>query len=105
MKGNLFQDDKGVHIKIRKDIHAHFRGEMFKMGLSMQEAFNEFALQVVEGTKSSKHILSVAALKKMKTSINDSAEKSSRRKKEKEINAFDIDTLYELINTKISESK
>ena len=105
MKGNLFQDDKGVHIKIRKDIHAHFRGEMFKMGLSMQEAFNEFALQVVEGTKSSKQILSVAALKKMKSSINESAEKSAKRKKEKEINDFDIDTLYELINAKITETK
>lgn len=98
MRGDLLQDNKGIHIKLKKDTHTFFRAEMFKAGISMQEAFNEFALQVAEGTKSGKNIVAAAAAKKIKQSID----KSSRRK-ERDIGEVDVDTLYELINAKISD--
>lgn len=98
MRGDLLQDNKGIHIKLKKDIHTFFRAEMFKAGISMQEAFNEFALQVSEGTKSGKNIVDSAAAKKIKRAID-----KIPRKKEKDIGEVDIDTLYDLINAKISD--
>jgi hypothetical protein len=98
MRGDLLHDNKGIHIKLKKDIHVSFRAEMFKAGISMQEAFNEFALQVTEGTKSGQNIINTAASKKIKQSI----EKGSKRREPK-YGDVDIDTLYELINAKISD--
>jgi len=100
MRGDLLCDNKGIHIKLKKDIHINFKAEMFNAGISMQEAINEFALQVTEGTKSGKSIVAAAAAKKIKQSI----EKGSKRK-DRQYTDVDIDTLYELINTKIAENK
>jgi hypothetical protein len=100
MRGDLLQDSKGIHIKLKKDIHVNFRAEMFKAGISMQEAINEFALQVTEGTKSGQNIVNAAASKKIKQTI----EKGSNRREPK-YGEVDIDTLYELINAKISENQ
>jgi hypothetical protein len=98
MRADLFQDDKGIHIKLKKDVHALFRSEMFKTGISMQEAFNEFARQVVEGTRSAKFIVQAASSKKMKASLE-----KRTRKWERPVGDLDVETLYDLINTKISE--
>jgi hypothetical protein len=100
MRGDLLHANKGIHIKLKKDIHVNFRAEMFKAGISMQEAFNEFALQVTEGSKAGQNIVNSAASKKIKQSI----EKGSKRR-EPRYGDIDIDTLYELINTKIAENQ
>lgn len=100
MRGDLLHENKGIHIKLKKDIHVNFRAEMFKAGISMQEAINEFALQVAEGTKAGKNIVNSAASKKIKQSI----EKISNRREPKYAEV-DVDTLYELINSKILENQ
>ncbi len=38
---------KSVHIKLLSDTHANFRIMSFKLKLSMQEMFEEFAQQVI----------------------------------------------------------
>ena len=100
MRGDLLHENKGIHIKLKKDIHINFKAEIFKSGISMQEAISEFALQVSEGTKSGQNIVNAAASKKIKQSIE-----KSTRKKDLKYNDIDVDTLYELINTKIKESQ
>lgn len=100
MRGDLLHENKGIHIKLKKDIHVNFRAAMFAAGISMQEAINEFALQVSEGSKAGQSIINSAASKKIKKSL----EKGSRRKEPK-YGDVDIDTLYELINSKIAENQ
>ena len=39
---------KSVHINLTRDTHAAFRGVLFKKQLSMQEVFEECAVQIVE---------------------------------------------------------
>ena len=52
-----FQDNKSVHINLSLSTHGEFRAILVKRGLSMQEVFERFASEVVEGNASFLKIL------------------------------------------------
>lgn len=101
---DIFQDRKGVHIKMDKEVHAALRAELFKHAMSMQEIFDEFAKQLVLGNKSAKNILQSLAIRKLREAVNGKV--SARQKRKEEMGELDADMLYDLINEdEISSSK
>jgi hypothetical protein len=96
MRHDLFQDRKCVHIKLEKETHAAFRAYLFKRGISMQEAFDEFAKQVAEGLRSGTSIVEAVSRRKLKDAIEGRS--SKRRRKDKSFGELDSESLYHLIN-------
>jgi hypothetical protein len=51
------QTKKTVHINLKKETHAGFRAQLFKLDLSMQETFEEFAQLVAAENSRANRIL------------------------------------------------
>ena len=76
---------KSVHVNITKSAHAGFRIECFKRGLSMQEAFEEFAQRVALESNDA-----IGILNELKV-LKESKEKSDK-KKDAELMGHDVET-------------
>jgi len=82
---SAFQTRKSVHINLTCDTHTAFKIFAFQSGLSMQEIFEELAIQMIEGDN------------KLLRLIEDLKEK----KKNKEISRMsntDAETIYDVIS-------
>ena len=83
---------KSVHIKLLTDTHAEFRIASFKLKLSMQEMFEEFAQRViVEDPRVMKILDELAQRKKEKTV--------------KKLSRSDADALLDIIDSESSYSQ
>ena len=77
---------KSVHVKLLSDTHANFRIASFKLKLSMQEMFEEFAQRVIAEDPKVMRIL----------------DELSERKKEKlvkKLSKSDVTTLLDIIDS------
>ncbi len=94
LRADVFQDRKCVHLKLSKEVHSALRARLFMHGVSMQDAFDEFARQLVEGKKSASVILESLIDKKLKEAVAGKFQ-DSRNKKFSEL---DAEALYSLID-------
>jgi len=95
VRSDVLADKKGVHIKLDKHVHYELRALAFKMNLSMQELFQEFATQLVNEEKHAVYLVDNLVMNKIKRSIENLGMKPKRE--EKSINELDHDSLYGLI--------
>lgn len=91
---DMFQDKKGIHVKLDKQVHAALRAKLFKYNLSMQEVFDDFARLIAEDNKRAQVILELLVQKKLKIAL----EGKSSQKEGTALNEMDAETLYNLIN-------
>lgn len=77
---------KSVHVKLLTDTHANFRIMSFKLKLSMQEMFEEFAQRVI-----------IEDPKVMK--ILDELSKRKKEKTVKKLSRSDASTLLDIIDS------
>jgi antitoxin component of RelBE/YafQ-DinJ toxin-antitoxin module len=96
MRADIFQDRKCVHVKLEKETHAAFRARLFRHGISMQEAFDEFAKQVAEGNRSANIIVESLINRKLKEAIEGRVTKTRKRKES--LGELDSESIYNLIN-------
>lgn len=93
---DIFQDRKCIHVKLKKETHAEFKVICFRKGMSMQEAFEEFATQAVANTSSGRKILNAIAKRKIDEQLNGT--KKTYPRVPPRMNELDVETLYEVIN-------
>ena len=82
----MIHSKKSVHVNISKSAHAGFRIECFKRGLSMQEAFEEFAQRVtLESNDAIKILDELKAIKE------------SKKKSDKKYTQTDVDDIFNML--------
>lgn len=89
-----FQTKKSVHINLSKDAHAGVKIECFKRGVSMQEAFEEFAQMIAAQHADAIDILEDLAIRK-------------RNKIVRQLSAVDAESIFDAIemNNPLSRDK
>lgn len=100
LKNDFFRDKKGIHIKLDRDIHAALRTLSFQKGISMQEIFEEFALQLSSGSARAIGIIDSMILRRLNLPKRTSGYK---RKKAAELSDPDKQALYDLIDGELSK--
>lgn len=88
---------KAVHVKLDKETHANFKSQLAHHGLSMQEAFAEFARLVGSGSASANNLLNRLIHSQVKEELASVGLKAAPRKT-KRIHELDSERLYDLIN-------
>ncbi len=96
VRTDLFQDRKGVHIKVDKAVHAALRAQMFRYNISMQEVFNEFANLIVNEHGPALRIVENLVMRKVREKIEGKATKRHCDN----VSEMDHDVLYQLIDEK-----
>jgi hypothetical protein len=94
VRDDLFRDRKGVHIKLKKEVHAGFRTKLFEHGISMQKVLNEFARLVACGDHRAMMIIKNLCKRELQAEI-DKMDKVKRH--EEDMNELDQEALYDLI--------
>lgn len=100
---DIFQDKKCIHVKLKKETHTELKIILFKRGISMQEAFEEFAVQAISNTSSGRKILKSVAKRKLEEQINGKVKNKIRIPPR--MSELDIETLYEVINGENEEEQ
>lgn len=94
VRNDLFRDRKGVHVKLKKEVHANFRKKLFEHGISMQKVFNEFARLVA----CDDHRAMMIIKNLVKHELQDKISKLNREKRhEEKMHELDQEALYDLI--------
>lgn len=96
IRADLYRDRKDIHIKLDKGIHAELRTRMFHCGLTMQDAFEEFARLIGIGDASAMKMLEQLARRKV-AEMSASPLKQRPRRKQQRVGEHDHDALYDLI--------
>ena len=94
MRTDLFRDRKGVHVKLKKDVHAEFRKKLFEHGISMQKVFNEFARLVANGDNRAMGIVRRLVQRELQAKLQELNEQKHR---EESLDELDQEALYDLI--------
>lgn len=95
IKPDLFQNRKGVHIKLDKSTHAALRTKLFLHNITMQDFFNEFAKAYVSGDHRATRIIDNMVLRNVQFHIEGKKEQRNERR----ISEIDTNTLYDLISS------
>lgn len=98
---DLFRDKKCIHVKLNKETHLALKEIFFKKKISFQEAFEEFAQQVISETSSGRKIVE-SVLEKKKEALLSGRKRIHVARQEK-MSSLDVDTLYEVISNSIIE--
>jgi len=100
MSVSLFDDRcKGIHIKLNRETHSLFKTMLIQHGLSMQEAFEEFARLVGSGNLTANALLSRYIRNKAKIELAEvGITISPRRKKMRITSELNDENLYGLIS-------
>jgi hypothetical protein len=88
---------KGVHVKLDKSTHAAFKAKLVEYGLSMQEAFEEFARLVGSGNFSANNILERLIRRQIKAELATVGLKPMKQRL-RHVSELDANRLYDLIN-------
>jgi hypothetical protein len=90
---------KGVHVKLDKETHSNFKTRLIQHGVSMQEAFEEFARLVGTGSLSANRMLETLVRTRVKAELATVGLKPmGRKRKPRFLGELDQDKLYDLIN-------
>lgn len=92
IRHDLFQDKKGIHVKLTKSTHAGIRKELFDRNITMQAVFEEFAILVTRGDRSALKILDNIAKRVLNKEIS-----KYKLTKNLPTDELDHETLYHLI--------
>lgn len=93
MRADLFQDRKGVHVKLDKAVHAALRSKMFFYDLSMQQVLEEFAKLVAVGDHRATKIVENLVMRNLQHSIDG----RPKKQRDHRVDELDHDALYNLI--------
>lgn len=94
---------KGVHVKLDKETHANFKIKLIQHGVSMQEAFEEFARLIGSGSASANNLLVNLVKRQVKEELATVGLKPFRNRKPRRISELDEDGMYDLINASEEE--
>lgn len=90
---------KGVHVKLDKDTHMNFRTKLIVHGISMQEAFEEFARMVGEGNLSANNLIEKMIRLRIKAELATvGLPGQPRKRRPRHISELDDEGLYDLIS-------
>lgn len=89
---------KGVHVKLDRETHANFKSQLAQHGLSMQEAFEEFARLVGSGSPSANNLLIRLINSQVKAELATVGLKPTPKRRSRRISELDPERLYDLIN-------
>lgn len=89
---------KGVHVKLDRATHANFKSQLAQQGLTMQEAFEEFARLVGTGNATAHNILDRLIRAQVKEELATVGLKSTAKKRQRRLSELDPERLYDLIN-------
>ena len=84
-----YQTKKSVHINLTKSTHGELRVILLRMGLSMQEVFEDFAQRVVSGDGFAHRVL-------------ETIERRKRNKEIEKLSETDVESLFDAIEDKQS---
>lgn len=87
---------KGVHVKLDKQTHMNFKTKLIQHGVTMQDAFEEFARLVGSDNVSANRMMARLVREKIKHELASVGVKPAQRGKR--VNELDHETLYDLIN-------
>lgn len=89
---------KRVQVKLDRATHANFKSQLSQHGLTMQEAFTEFARQVGNGGAYANNLLLRLIKSQVKEELASVGLKPMQRPKPSRLPELDSDQLYDLIN-------
>jgi hypothetical protein len=97
---DMFVDKKSIHVKLKPDIHAKLRTELFNYNLTMQDIFDGFARLVANNDKRALKILESLSRQKIEQTIIKSENKEKNNKfdeKKYYFSELEEDAMYNLI--------
>jgi len=99
MRSEVALERKCVHLKIRRGVHAALRQELLRRDLSLQEAMDAFAEEVVSGRRSTLGVLDRLAAEKLRRKLGPLQPKAPSRMSDVRHPVFEHDeeSLYALI--------
>lgn len=89
---------KGVHVKLDRETHANFKAQLVHRGLTMQEAFEEFARLVGSGSISANNLLDRLIRMQVKEELESVGLTYKPNRKPRRLSELDPESLYDLIN-------
>ena len=89
---------KGVHVKLDKETHTDFKVKLIQHGVTMQDAFEEFARQVAMGNLSANRLIERFIRERAKAELASVGLKPMGRTKQRFLRELDQEKLYDLIN-------
>jgi len=89
---------KGIHVKLDRETHANFKARLAHHGLSMQEAFEEFARLVGSGSKHANNMMEALVARHIRQELAEVGVEPIKRNRRQHLRDLDADTLYDLIN-------
>ena len=89
---------KNIHVKLDKKTHTRFKTGLIVLGVSMQEAFEEFAKRVADGDKSAVNIVERMVRTRVKQELAEVGLKPGLGRRRRVLDELDQDVLYDLIN-------
>lgn len=94
---------KGVHVKLDRETHANFKSQLAQHGLSMQEAFEEFARLVGSGSASANNMLLRLLKLQVKEELSTVGLNPTSQRTPRRISELDSEKLYDLISEEESD--
>lgn len=87
---------KGVHVKLDKQTHANFKTKLIQHGVTMQDAFEEFARLLGSDNVSANRMMERFVRNRVRQELASMGVDPVKRSKH--VNELDHETLYDLIN-------
>ena len=92
---------KGVYVKLDRETHARFKSNLAQRGLTMQEAFGEFARLIANGHSTATGLLERFLREQVKEELKTAGIIVPRSKYNFKVRELDAERLYDLINEDI----
>jgi hypothetical protein len=90
---------KNIHVKLDRLTHTQFKSGLVMHGVSMQEAFEEFAKRFAAGDRSAVRLIERMVRDRIKSELAGTGLKPGLpRRRRRVLNELDHETLYDLIN-------
>lgn len=93
---DMFVNKKSIHIKLKPDLHARLRTELFNYNLTMQDIFNGFCQLLVDGDKKAKKIVQKLSQKKLEDELNKET-RNLKNEKKFYLSELEEEAVYNLI--------
>lgn len=88
---------KGIHVKLDRETHGRFKASLAMRGVSMQDAFEEFARLVGTGNPTACKVLEWLVKRQIREELAGTGTEPMRRGKSMPA-VLDVDKLYDMIS-------
>ncbi len=89
---------KNINVKLDRLTHAGFKSNLVQLGVSMQEAFEQFAICIAAGDKSAVRLIDRMKKQRIKDELAEVGLKPGVGGKRCAFDELDPDLVYDLIN-------